>query len=206
MAGDDPRTTIAALARSQGVSLSELSRALGRNPAYVQQYIERGTPRRLAEQDRAVLARYLGVSEALLGGPVRPALIPVSRIDARASAGPGGLVEDDREDAPLKLDEALLRELRVRPGDASMIEVAGDSMEPTLSHGDAILVDRADRRGAAGAIHVLRHDGVLQVKRIGREAGAVRLLSDNPAYPPITVPDPAAIEVLGRVVWLSRRL
>src|SRR3546814_7698735 len=30
-----------------------LSQVIGRNPAYIQQYIKRGSPRRLAEQDRA---------------------------------------------------------------------------------------------------------------------------------------------------------
>ena len=144
---DDVRAAVARLAAERGASLSELSRLLGRNPAYMQQYIERGSPRRLSEGDRATLARYLGVSEAALGGPVPRELVAVPRIDARASAGPGGIVEEDRGDGAMRIDAALLRQLRVRPGNASVIAVAGDSMLPTLADGDTILVDGGDRRG-----------------------------------------------------------
>lgn len=204
MESNDIRSAIARLAGERGVSLAELSRVLGRNPAYMQQFIERGSPRRLAEGDRATLARYLGVAEPLLGGPPEPALIAIPRIDAAASAGPGGLVEDDRSDGALRLDTALLRQLRVRAGNASMIAVAGDSMQPTLSDGDAILVDRGDRRGVSGAIHVVRHDGVLLVKRLARTRDGWELVSDNPAYPPIALTGPP--DIIGRVVWLSRSL
>lgn len=206
MTSDDPRAVLARLARTRGASLAELSRVLGRNPAYVQQYVERGTPRRLAERDRALLARYLGVAEAALGGPVVARLVEIPRIDARASAGPGGLVEQDYAESSMRLDEALLRELRVRPDDASMIEVVGDSMQPTLSEGDSILVDRSDRRGVAGGIHIVRYEGVLQVKRIDRGRSGIRLISDNPRYAPVPVTNPEALAVIGRVVWLSRRL
>ncbi len=204
MESNDIRTAIARLAGERGVSLAELSRVLGRNPAYMQQFIERGSPRRLAERDRATLARYLGVAEPLLGGPPEHPLIAIPRIDAAASAGPGGLVEDDRGDGALRLDTALLRQLRVRAGNASMIAVAGDSMQPTLSDGDAILVDRGDRRGVSGAIHVVRHDGVLLVKRLARTRDGWELVSDNPAYPPIALTGPP--DIIGRVVWLSRSL
>ena len=200
----DPRGTIAVLARERGVSLAELSRVLGRNPAYMQQYIDRGTPRRLAEADRATLARYLGVRESALGGPVRDELVAVLRIDAAAAAGPGGLVEDDRADGVLRIDAALLRQLRVRTDNASMIEVTGDSMEPVLGHGDTILVDRGDRRGVSGAIYVVRYDGALLVKRLARVPGGIELVSDNSAYPPIAVT--GTPDIVGRVVWLSRRL
>ncbi|KQM23163.1 hypothetical protein ASE73_02760 [Sphingomonas sp. Leaf24] len=204
MESNDIRSAITRLAGGRGVSLSELSRALGRNPAYLQQFIERGSPRRLAEGDRATLARYLGVAESLLGGPPENPLIAIPRIDAAASAGPGGLVDDDRGDGALRIDGALLRQLRVRPDNASMITVAGDSMLPTLSDGDAILVDRGDRRGVSGAIHVVRHDGVLLVKRLARTRDGVELVSDNPAYPPIVLTAPP--DIIGRVVWLSRSL
>ncbi|KQM38099.1 helix-turn-helix transcriptional regulator [Sphingomonas sp. Leaf10] len=204
MESDDIRTAIARLAGERGVSLAELSRVLGRNPAYLQQYIERGSPRRLAERDRATLARYLGVAESVLGGPPDHPLIAIPRIDAAASAGPGGLVEDDRGNGALRIDAALLRQLRVRPENASMITVAGDSMQPTLSDGDAILVDRGDRRGVSGAIHVVRHDDVLLVKRLARTRDGIELVSDNPAYPPIAVTDRP--DIIGRVVWLSRSL
>jgi len=201
---DDPRAVLARTAQARGASFAELSRLIGRNPAYIQQFVERGSPRRLREEDRGVLARYLGIAEAALGGGGTRELVAVPRIDARASAGPGGLVEEDRGDGVLRLDAALLKRLRVRPDAISTITVAGDSMLPTLADGDTILVHQGDRRGVSGAIHVVRHDGVLLVKRLAQVPGGVELVSDNPAYPPIPVAGDA--DIVGRVVWLSRTL
>lgn len=200
----DPRATIARLASDRGASFAELSRVLGRNPAYIQQFIERGTPRRLSEADRATLARYLGVAESVLGAPVGVEMVAVPRFDARASAGPGGLVDGERSEGSLRIDAALLRELRVRPVDASIIAVTGESMEPTLMDGDTILVDRGDRRGVSGAIHVVRHDDTLLVKRLARVAGGVELLSDNPDWSTIDIP--GTPDIVGRVVWVARKL
>ena len=68
---DDPRTTLDELIRKNHDDYSGISRLLGRNAAYIQQYIKRGSPRSLDERDRAVLARYFGVDEVVLGGPTR---------------------------------------------------------------------------------------------------------------------------------------
>src|SRR3546814_2812603 len=67
----DPRAALDRLLADKGIDYARLSQVIGRNPAYIQQYIKRGSPRRLAEQDRARIAASLGVSEAMLGGPVQ---------------------------------------------------------------------------------------------------------------------------------------
>jgi len=63
----DARDALRQLAGERGVSLAALSSMIGRNKAYVQQFIERGTPRRLDECDRLTLARYFGIDERELG-------------------------------------------------------------------------------------------------------------------------------------------
>src|SRR3546814_20824019 len=72
----DPRAALDRLLADKGIDYARLSQVIGRNPAYIQQYIKRGSPRRLAEQDRARIAAYLGVSEAMLGGPVQRVAVP----------------------------------------------------------------------------------------------------------------------------------
>lgn len=64
----DPRATVRRLAEERRLSLAELSRRLDRNPAWLHQYLDRGSPRVLPEGDRYVLARLFGVGEAELGG------------------------------------------------------------------------------------------------------------------------------------------
>lgn len=51
---------------TMGLNMSKVSRGLGRNHAYIQQYIERGTPRELPEAIRRKLAPILQVPETQL--------------------------------------------------------------------------------------------------------------------------------------------
>ena len=69
-----PQQRVAQLAAERGRSLSDLSRQIGRNVAYLQQFIHRGTPRRLPEDERRHLAMILNVDERELGArdPWRP--------------------------------------------------------------------------------------------------------------------------------------
>lgn len=204
----EQREALAAAAAARRESLAALSRLIGRNAAYLQQFVTRGTPRRLEENDRRKLARYLGISDAMLGGQPAEGLVAVGRIDAGASAGPGRIVDQERRSEML-LDPGLLRRLGVRADMASTIRVEGASMEPSLFDGDEILVDR-DRRslGVRAGIFVFRRDGLLGVKRLrmlGGEGEAIEIVSDNPAFPVQRVPA-ASIDVVGRVVWLHRAL
>lgn len=205
MEADVQRANFAKLVAARGVSLATLSRVLGRNPAYLQQYLMRGSPRELPERDRARLAEYLGVDETLLGGRPQAELVTVPRIDLGASAGPGGWAEDERVQAPFAFPPALLRQLGVRPEAASMVRVAGDSMAPTLSDGDEILVDRDRCRIDARGIFVLRVEGELLVKRLRAAVGGVELVSDNPAYP-VRLARAGHFQLIGRVAWLGRAL
>jgi SOS-response transcriptional repressor LexA len=200
------RAALEALMAEQGVSFAELSRVIGRNAAYLQQYVRRGSPRELAERDRALLARFFGVPEARLGGREAEGLAEIARLDVSASAGPGRLAEDEATRPPGALSQALLRQLGVRPAAASMIRVEGDSMEPTLSDGDEILVDR-DRREVRGkgGIFVIRLDGVLMVKRLRAAVGGIEVISDNPAWP-VRICAGSEVEIVGRVAWLGRAL
>lgn len=51
------------------LTMAEASVRIGKNAAYVQQFLKRGIPRELGETERARLAAILGVNEADLRGP-----------------------------------------------------------------------------------------------------------------------------------------
>jgi phage repressor protein C with HTH and peptisase S24 domain len=201
----DPRSALRALIDRSGASYAGLSRLLGRNAAYLQQFVMRGSPRRLAEQDRRRLAAYFGVDEAVLGGETAPArsAITIPRLDVAAAAGPGALVDAERSIGGIGIDPRLIATLGGRVADLSLIRAAGGSMEPTIADGDELLVDRGDRAIGRGGVHVVRLDGALLVKRVTRIAEGYRVASDNPEFPAIDV---ATLDVIGRVVWLSRTL
>jgi phage repressor protein C with HTH and peptisase S24 domain len=207
MIGDAQRT-LEELAARRGVSLAALSRMIGRNPAYLQQYVKRGTPRRLDERDRRSLAAFLGADESVLGAEARvPEMIAVPRIDAVAAAGAGGLVEDDRVVGEERIDPRVAARLGVSPASLSMITAKGESMEPLIHDGDALFVDSADRRlSSRPGLFVLRLDGALLVKRVARIGLELHIGSDNPATPAIAPVRADRAEIIGRVVRLARSL
>jgi phage repressor protein C with HTH and peptisase S24 domain len=215
MAEADPRAVLERLIRERGEDYAGLSRLLGRNAAYMQQFIRRGTPKRLAEEDRRTLSRYFGIDEALLGGPPAAAVpsgnapVPVPRLRVEASAGPGAFPEDERARSHLAFDPAWLRRLTDDVRRLSMITVRGDSMSPTLSDGDEILVDEGDAAARLrDGVYVLRMDDALLVKRLALNPSgrSMTVCSDNPAYLNWPDCDPADFDIVGRVVWAGGRI
>ena len=213
---NDPRQLLENLCVERGENFASLSRLIGRNDAYIQQYLRKGTPRQLKERERRTLARYFQVPESLLGGmpedeaAVYGALVPVMRSEVRASAGPGAIAGDERGRPYFAFDPRWLKAITPSPSSKlSLIRVEGDSMAPTLNAGDDILVDHDDPRdGLRDGIYVLRVDEALLVKRLAIHpfGGRVTVQSDNPTYP--DWPDRALDELacIGRVIWAGRRI
>ncbi len=207
----DSRERLAQLAREKGSSLASLSRMLSRNTTYLQQYISKGSPRKLEEEDRARLARFFGVSESELGGSQEKsydssgAWVEVPRLAIEASAGPGAAEQRELPFDSFRFSRKWLREHGLEAGKLSAVRVIGDSMEPLLREGDDLLVDLSGRAFRDG-VYVLRLDGNLLVKRVTSQgAGRFSILSQNLSYPPITV-SAEELELVGRVVWKSGRL
>ena len=205
------RAALDRLIRDNGDDYVTLSRLIGRNAAYVQQYIKRGSPKRLPERERQILARYFGVDERVLGAPdtLRGAgLRLVPKLAVGASAGGGALTDVEALAGKVGFDESWLRQMGLDPAGLSLIRVVGDSMQPTLNDGDDIMVDSAAAlRAPKKGIHVLRLDGTLMVKRLlPGKGGRLSILSDNRAYPAIEDVAAAEVTVIGRVVWVGRKL
>jgi phage repressor protein C with HTH and peptisase S24 domain len=155
-----------------GLSLSDISLKIGRNHAYLQQFLERGVPRDLPEKIRPALAAILQVEESMLRGidgriesserltspgpTMRPNLEPLDPYDlpvyAGAEGGPTGL-----QVTPDPIDWVPRpRPLRNVPK-AFAVYVIGDSMEPAYRHGDMVFVHPA--------LPALRGDDVLLTKQ-----------------------------------------
>jgi Peptidase S24-like len=212
MVNEDPREALERLIVENGDDYAGLSKLVGRNAAYIQQFIKRGSPKRLPEKERGILARYFGVDEKLLGGMATTArklgLLMIPKLDVGASAGAGAISDAETLAGKIGFDEKWLRKLAADPARLSLIRVDGDSMLPTLNNGDDIMVDGSTATGALrDGIHVIRMDDVLMVKRLAKgPAGRLAVLSDNPAYPDWPDVDGSTVAIIGRVVWAGRRL
>ncbi len=216
MGTGDPRSRLLQLAEERGVSLAGLSALIERNSSYLQQYVRKGSPRKLEENDRRKLAAFFGVAESELGAPedISPALaakgrrsefVDVPRLPLDASAGPGAFAAEEMPVDTFRFSARWLRAQGFDPASLSAIAVAGDSMEPLLRDGDEILVDIAPRPLRDG-IHVVRVGDALMVKRVQTGVPDVIVLeSENPSYRPIELPR-GEVQVIGRVVWKGGRL
>jgi len=214
----DARQRLLELSDKKRASLSSLSELIGRNPSYLQQFIRKGSPRKLEEQDRRKLAEFFGVDEGELGAPEdisyvktanrsakRGEWVDVPRLDVGASAGPGALPQAEGAFDAFRFSRRWLSEQGLDGAQLSAITVEGDSMEPLLRDGDEILVDRAPRPFRDG-IHVVRLGDSLMVKRVASAgAGRLALLSQNLAYPPVEV-SADEVKIIGRVVWKGGRV
>jgi len=230
---DPVRRRLLRMVADSDTNLRTASLAIERNAAYLHQFVHRGTPKVLAEDDREALAEHLGCSPDLLKhgrgfgrrasnnskpAPARasPYAAPrgysaVPEIDVRASAGPGAWNDEFEEaaDSWLFADPLIRHEFRARPEDLRMITVDGDSMEPVLSSGDRILIDVSLKVPVPPGIFVIWDGMGLVAKRIEHvphsDPPRVVLRSFNPEYDSYERLA-EEIRVVGRAVWASRRL
>ena len=201
------------IVRVRGSTLATLSRLLGRNPAYLQQYVARGSPRHLDEPDLRKIAEFLGVAEDTIATrPISRAPVGVGgaewreipRLPLDASAGPGAVGTEEAPYDTIRFTRRWLREMGLEGADLSAIRVEGDSMEPELRSGDEIFVDRNKRAGEG--IHVVRIGDALHVKQVQSIGpGRIKLVSANEAYAPIELTHDD-VEIIGRAVWKGGRI
>lgn len=138
----------------------------------------------------------------------------IPKYTARARAGSAVACSTADPDAldqagDMAFSAAWLREnLGHTSGQLASIQVQGDSMAPTLLGGETIVIDTAVRRVDVSGIYVIDAHGDRLIKRIDRKLDkSLVIISDNPAYPPETVPATRLddIRVIGRMVGRWQR-
>jgi len=146
-----------------------------------------------------------------------PAIAWIDYFDVAASAGFGKL--HSPAPAPQKVAVSklfLTGTLGLNPAHAIILQVSGDSMEPTLKNGDRLILNTAPMSMLDG-LAVLVSYGQLMVKRLATTAtGTVKIISDNDRYPVEEVdisrfrwgqPDGAdTVTVIGRVAYRLQAL
>lgn len=204
-----------AVARNPDLDLSKLSKALGKNHAYLQQYLERGVPKSLKDKDKKSLASMLGVTTKDLGleddGAGLPGdyvLVPEYELDL--SAGGGSPFDERRIVEEWPFPGPFLRNvLAVSPTRLIIVRVVGDSMEPTFRPNDRVMVDLDDQNVAQPGVFAVNLDDTAVIKRLElvplSRPRQMTLISDNQAHPNHTV-EAKRIQVIGRVIWFSRQV
>jgi len=136
--------------------------------------------------------------------------VKIPEYDIRLSAGGGALAADEDAIAYWSFPrEYLENEVRAPLSSLGVVTVEGDSMYPTLSSGDRVLVDRSETNPAKPGVYAIFDSNATVVKRIEKVPASdpveVVLISDNKNHNQYRVPADL-VTVIGRVVWFARRL
>ena len=129
----------------------------------------------------------------------------------RASAGPGAFNEgfEETKETWLFPDNVIRHEFRARAEDLHIVTIDGDSMEPTLSSGDRIMIDTSQRVPVPPGIFVIWDGMGIVAKRVEHvphsEPPKVIIKSLNPEYQTYER-DAEEVNIVGRVIWAAKRL
>lgn len=133
------------------------------------------------------------------------ALVPGYSI--QVSAGDGAFPADEQPSRRLAFRKKWLKYRGLCEKDLVLVFAKGDSMEPTISDNNTLMIDTSQKDLSDGSIYVIRTDHHLIVKRVQALLNqSIMFLSDNKAYQPISVKLDEAkdLEVIGRVVWIGK--
>lgn len=118
----------------------------------------------------------------------------------RASAGGGAEVFDENYEL-ITVDEKIIQNMSGRTDrKLEAIHVEGESMEPTLSDGSIVFIDREQTDIKKEGIFIASTNAGLFIKRIRLRAdGTIELISDNKAYSSELLA-PEEVTIVGKVV------
>lgn len=168
--------------------------------------------RRVQHEELEPLAALLGISEAKAPPVTSTAdtgdTVSIQKLDLSLSMGPGTLIDDYVEAEPVAFDLKFIQSITRSPSNRlRLVTGIGDSMFPTLSWGDAIMIDTTDRAlSRQDGIYWIDLYGAAGIKRL-RTVGKGRVLvkSDNPTVEDQEV-DAGELRIEGRAIWVARGL
>lgn len=129
----------------------------------------------------------------------------IPRYDARLSAGPGSLLANEPEPIGYFLvEQQWLRTVTLAgPQFLAILQIDGDSMEPSFSSGDWIAIDTTQRSITREGVYALRIGESVWIKRLSlnlREK-TVKIMSDNQFYETQEIEE-SEIEIIGRALCI----
>ena len=133
------------------------------------------------------------------------AMIPGYNI--QVSAGHGAINGEEQPTRYLAFRKKWLKYRGFNEKDLVVVFAKGDSMEPTITNNNSLLILTKIESIQDGGIYVIRQDDTLLVKRVQRLLdGNLKLISDNTAYEPMVLTKDSfeSLDVVGQVVWIAK--
>lgn len=91
------------------------------------------------------------------------------------------------------------------PQNLGLMRVSGDSMSPAINDGDIVLLDFSQTSCRPGRIYAVSIEGMVYLKRVDTMPGEIILQAVN-AEPLEVSPDDKSIRIVGRCLWLCRKM
>lgn len=140
-------------------------------------------------------------------GPTDIDFVDVPRINVAVSAGHGSTPHVEDTIGHLKFTREFLRSCGVNPLSARVVNVDGESMEPTIKDGAVLLISTNNKEPVQNQIFAMvRLSEGLVVKRLVRISNQWIARSDNRDYPDIPINDGEPITIIGRAIWMGAKL
>jgi hypothetical protein len=206
---DPPRTLLLKLIADYETDLASVSKALGRNHAYLQQFIRRGTPHELPEEVREMLGERFNISpdsfrlrrprpvELVQTPPprLRTDTVTIVELDVHAGNALAGPIHEGQD---LAYDhESVVGEWRIPsivlrahvpapPSHIRIIQAVGTSNVPHILPGDRLMIDLSQTEIGMGGWFAIWDGAGIIIKQLEiipySEPRRVRMWSGNPEW------------------------
>lgn len=206
------RILAAIVALPEKTSLKHLSLAIGKNPAYLQQFIRRGSPKILPERARHQLAKLLHLNEADLRSAV--SMQDASTTSTAVSMPPGetdGFISIPflehpaygQQHLPIMASPQMLHQYGITGTGPLRIAVSGDSAPDfSFSHGDMVIIDPTDTSPHQAGFFALDNGDHVRIRYLEKTTGAAVTISHHSTSGHTLLAE--AVPVLGRVLFHFR--
>lgn len=127
--------------------------------------------------------------------------VMVDHIDLRAGAGSEGIINEYIHKRPIPITKQLLN--GTNPENLVILQVVGDSMQPTIMPDEFIIVDKVNNREFfhVDGMYLINKDGTIQIKRLHfKGIKGIDIISDNNIYPKEnTIDHNIDLEIIGKL-------
>ena len=127
--------------------------------------------------------------------------------DVKAAAGGGCFIDEENKLSSMPIPKEMLQPFGLNEKNSAIIYVQGDSMEPTLSHNDKIVIDiREQLQPVENGVYVIRIDSQTYVKRLNWDIAnaCYDVVSDNKSHKTFSLDvwgkDKDRLQIIGRVI------
>ncbi|MWP62769.1 LexA family transcriptional regulator [Gilliamella sp. Pas-s25] len=102
----------------------------------------------------------------------------------------------------------LIKHLGCNHEDLTAVWAKGDSMEPTISNHDILIINKAHHKPIDGYLYAVEYEDQICIKRIQNQGVNLVLLCDNPKYPAIIGEknESQNFKIIGLVIYLLKDL